>query len=128
MLAGALLLILDVWALLLELLGALPENFIEEALTTSFTVQSAMWLIGVLLLLVAFVGLHIRQSEAADTLGLVGFLAALIGTGLLVSLMWTIAFVAPTLAVEAPALLDQAGPPGRLGFGFLLSGISAGVG
>jgi hypothetical protein len=32
--AGVLLLILDVWGLLLELLGAYPENFSEEALTT----------------------------------------------------------------------------------------------
>ena len=39
-LAGTLLLILDIWTLLLELLGAFPENFSEEALTTSFTVQS----------------------------------------------------------------------------------------
>ena len=127
-LAGTLL-ILDNWTLLLELLGAFPENFSEEALTISFTAQSVAYLIGVLLLLVALVGFHIRQSEAAGTLGIVGFIAALTGTGLLVSMMGTITFDASTLVVEAPALLDQEEePPGALGFGFLLSGICAGVG
>jgi hypothetical protein len=36
--AGALLLIVDAWGLVLELLGAYPENFSEEALTTTYTV------------------------------------------------------------------------------------------
>jgi hypothetical protein len=118
--AGALLLILDLWSLVLELLGASPENFSEEALTTTYTVQSAMWLIGALLLLVAVVGLHARQAEAAGALGLVGFLAALIGTGLLVGIFWTNVFVPPTLAVEAPAILD-AEETGSLAFGFIFS-------
>jgi hypothetical protein len=64
--------------------------------------------------------LYARQSESAGTLGLVGFLAALSGTGLLVGLIWANAFVVPTLAVEAPAVLD-AEPTGTLAFGFLLS-------
>jgi hypothetical protein len=124
--AGVLLLILDIWGLLLELLGAYPENFSEEALTTTYTVQSALWLIGVLLFLVAVVGLHARQSEAAGTLGLVGFLAALIGTGLLTGMFWTNAFVPPTLAVEAPAVLD-AEDTGSLAFGFMFSIIVFGL-
>ena len=118
--AGALLLILDLWGLVLELLGVSPENFSEEALTTTYTVQSAIWLIGALLLLVVVVGLHARQAEAAGALGLVGFLAALIGTGLLVGFMWANAFIPPALAVEAPAVLDNE-PTGSLAFGFILS-------
>jgi len=39
---GALLLILDLWGLVLELLGAYPENFSEEALTTTYALQSAL--------------------------------------------------------------------------------------
>ena len=66
--AGALLLILSAWGLVLELLGAYPKNFSEEALTTSYAVQSALWLIGTLLLLVTVVGLYSRQSEAARVL------------------------------------------------------------
>jgi len=118
--AGVLLLILDVWGLLLEIRGAYPENFSEEALTTTYTLQSALWLIGALLLLVAVVGLHARQAEAAGALGLAGFLAALIGTGLLVGMFWTNAFVPPTLAVEAPTVLD-AEDAGSLAFGFIFS-------
>lgn len=118
--AGVLLLILDAWGLVLELLGAYPENFSEEAVTTGYALQSALWLVGALLLLVAAVGLYARQSELAGTLGIVGFLAALMGTGLLVGLIWANVFVAPTLAVEAPAVLD-AEPAGTLAFGFLLS-------
>ncbi len=104
----------------MELLGAYPENFSEEAVTSGYGLQSTLWLIGALLLLVAAVGLYARQPEAAGTLGLVGFLAALMGTGLLVGLIWANVFVAPTLAVEAPAVLD-AEPAGTLAFGFLLS-------
>jgi hypothetical protein len=118
--AGVLLLILDLWGLVLELLGAYPENFSEEAVTAGYAVQSALWLIGVLLLLVAVVGLHARQSAAAGALGVVGFLAALIGTGLLVGLVWANTFVVPTAAVQAPAFLD-ADPVGALAFGFIFS-------
>jgi hypothetical protein len=125
--AGALLLILDLWGLVLELLGAYPENFSEEALTTTYALQSALWLIGALLLLVAVVGLYARQSEAAGALGLVGFLAALLGTGLLVGFFWTNAFIPPTLAVEAPAVLDNE-PTGSLAFGFILSTTVVGLG
>ena len=125
--AGVLLLILDAWGLVLELLGAYPENFSEEAVTSTYAVQSAMWLIGALLLLVAVVGLHARQSEAVGALGLVGFLAALIGTGLLVGVFWTNAFIPPALAAEAPAVLDAA-PAGSLAFGFILSTTVVGLG
>ncbi|MDP8973164.1 MAG: hypothetical protein M3N45_08285 [Actinomycetota bacterium] len=65
--AGVLLLILDAWGLVLELLGAYPETFSEEAVTTGYALQSALWLVGALLLLVAAVGLYARQSESAGT-------------------------------------------------------------
>ncbi len=68
MLAGALLLITDLWSLLLEVIVGGSENFSEFAVTTSWTVLSSMSLLGGLLLLVALVGLYARQSEAAGTL------------------------------------------------------------
>jgi uncharacterized membrane protein len=114
--AGALLLILDAWGLVLEILGAYSENISEEALGPTYMVQSVMWLIGALLLLVALAGLHARQSEAAGALGLAGFVAALIGTGLFVGSVWTNTFIPPALAVEAPAVLD-AEPTGSLASG-----------
>lgn len=127
-LAGALLLITDLWSLLLEVIVGGSENFSEFAVTTSWTVLSTMTLLGGLLLLVALVGLYARQSKAAGTLGLVGFLAALVGTGLVVGMMWALAFVAPSAAIEAPAFLDAEETAGPLDTGFMLSGIAVAVG
>ena len=126
--AGALLLIADVWNLLLEVLGAYPENFSDIAVTTTWTVFSSMFLIGALLLLVALAGLHARQSEAAGAFGLAGFLAALVGTGLLAGMFWTLAFVVPSAAIEAPAFLNNEETAGPLDTGFMLSGIAVAVG
>ena len=119
--AGALLLLADLWNLLLEVFVGGTENFSEFAVTTSWTVLSATYLVGGLLLLVALVGLYAYQSEAAGTLGLVGFLAALVGTGLLVGMMWALAFVVPSAAIEAPAFLDAEQSAGPLDMGFMLS-------
>lgn len=126
--AGALLLLADLWSLLLEFVIGGPENFSEVAVTTSWTVLSATYLIGGLLLLVALVGLYAYQSEAAGALGLVGFLVALVGTGLLVGMMWTLAFVVPSAAIEAPAFLDAEQTAGPLDMGFMLSGIVVALG
>lgn len=107
-LAGALLLIAYLWSLVQEfLLGGNPF-----AVTTTYTVTSAMYLIGGLLLLVAVVGLHARQSMPAGALGLAGFLVALVGTGLIVGLSWNMTFGTSTLAVEAPRLFEP-GPTGK---------------
>ncbi len=126
--AGALLLIADLWNLLLEIFAGSSENFSEFAVTTSWTVFSTAYLIGGLLLLVALVGLYSHQLEAAGTLGLVGFFAALVGTGLLVGMMWTLAFVVPSAAIEAPAFLDAEETAGPLDMGFMLSGIAVALG
>jgi hypothetical protein len=126
--AGALLLIADLWNLLLEFIVGGSGNFSEFAVTTSWGVLSAIYLIGALLLLVALVGLYVRQSEASGTLGLVGFLAALVGTGLLADMMWTMAFVVPSAAIEAPAFLDAEEVAGPLDMGFMLSGIVVALG
>ena len=122
-LAGALLLSADLWNLLLEVIVSGSKSFSEFAVATSWTVLSTMYLLGSMLLLVALVGLYARQSEAAGALGLVGFLAALVGTGLLVGSFWTQAFVVASSATEAPAFLDAEEIAGPLDMGFMLSGI-----
>jgi hypothetical protein len=126
--AGVLLLLADLSSLLLEVIVGGSENFSEFAVTNSWTVLSATYLIGGLLLLVALVGLYARQSEAAGALGLVGFLAALVGTGLLVGMMWALAFVVPSAAIEAPAFLDAEQTAGPLDMGFMLSIIAFALG
>ena len=67
---------------------------------------------GALLLPVALVGLYARQAEAAGALGLVGFLAALVGAGLLAGLSWTLAFVVPTWPLR-PLPFSTPSPRGR---------------
>lgn len=122
--AGGLLLIADLWSLV----GGEPERFSDLAVTTSWTIVSSMYLIGVLLLLVALTGLYAHQSEEAGVLGVAGFLTALIGTGLLAGMMWTLAFVVPSAAIEAPAFLNAEQVAGPVDAGFMLSGLAVAIG
>lgn len=114
-LGGALLLISDLLSLTVT-----SGSLSQLATTTSYAVDSGTRLLAGILLLLGLVGLYARQSAASGALGLVAFLAAFAGTALAFGTWWTNAFVAPSLATEAPALLD-AGPTGALGFGFTLS-------
>jgi hypothetical protein len=76
------------------------------------------------------VGLYARQSDAAGPLGLAGFVVAFLGTALVTSLFWASLFIVPTLAVEAPVLLDEGPPPGffftliTFSVGWLLFGVA----
>lgn len=116
-----------------ELLG-LPtlnvETFSETATTTSFAVQQLVFLLGVALVLLGLPGLYARQSEATGALGLIGFLVAFLGMVLIAGFMWASAFIAPSLATEAPEFLDAGPPPGFIltfiifAVGWLLFGIA----
>jgi hypothetical protein len=100
-----------------------PEPFSEEAQTGSYVFRQALFLLGVMLLLVGLVGLYARQSQPAGALGFVGFLVAFAGTVLVAGFLWASIFIAPVLATEAPELLDAGPPPG-----LFLAGITCGVG
>ena len=126
-LAGVLLVVGD----LLDLaIGFGDEPFSEVATTGTHALQSWIRLIGAVLLLIGLVGLYARQSEAAGPLGLAGFLVAFLGTALFMGFVWAILFLTPTLAVEAPVLLDEGPPPGffftliTFSVGWLLFGIA----
>ena len=93
--------------------------------------ESALRMIAfVVLLPLGLVGLYARQSEAAGPLGLLGFLVAFSGTGLVAGFLWTDTFVAPELAKSAPQLLEMGPPPGRslsllvFGVGWALFGLA----
>lgn len=116
--AGALLLVGDLLDLLSLATG--PENTSEAATTTTFTFTFLLYLIGSVLLLVGLVGLYVRQSEASGILGLAGFAIAFLGTALILGAVWAQLFIAPFLAVRAPAALD-AEPTGMLAAGFTLT-------
>ncbi|MBA2692805.1 MAG: hypothetical protein H0U65_09975 [Rubrobacter sp.] len=47
---------------------------------------------------------------------------------MLVGIMWTIAFVAPSAAVEAPAFLDAEQVAGPVDMGFMISGLAVALG
>jgi hypothetical protein len=107
-----------------------PESFSEEAQTGSYIFRQALFLLGVTLLLLGLVGLYVRQSQAAGTLGLVGFLVAFAGTVLVAGFLWAGTFITPALATEVPEFLDAGPPPGLFpalitcGVGWLLFGIA----
>ena len=65
-------------------------------------VNSVLKLLTFYLLLLGLVGLYAPQAEAADPLGLVGCLAAFLGTMLLSSGLWLEAFAFPYLREVAP--------------------------
>jgi len=114
-LVGVLLIIGDLLSLATE-----SENMSEPATTASYTFTWLLYLLGGVLLLLGLVGLYARQSEAAGILGLVGFVAAVFGTVLVVGAIWAQLFVAPFLAIEAPRVLDTK-PTGMLALGFTLT-------
>jgi|SRR3712207_5807109 len=121
--AGGVLLVVSDF-LELPLLG---NDLGETATTGAYAVMTVLTLVGTVLLLVGLVGLYVSQSEAAGLLGLVGFLGSFVGTVLVAGAVWEATFVVPSLAQEAPGLLDE-GPAGQLALGFVLSYTLAGVG
>ncbi len=88
------------------------DPFKVDASATHAFVSALRMIAFVVLLPLGLVGLYARQSEAAGPLGLLGFLAAFAGTGLVAGFLWTDTFVAPELARSAPQLLAEGPPPG----------------
>ena len=74
--------------------------FLPNSSASSST--SVLKLLTFFLLLLGLVGLYAHQSEAAGPLGLVGCLAAFLGTMLLSSDLWLEAFAFPYLREVAP--------------------------
>ncbi len=93
---------------------------VEMVTTGAYLVDGSARVLAGVLLLLGLVGLYARQSEASGTLGLVAFLVAFAGTSMILGTWWTNAFVAPSLATDAPAFLE-AGPTGVMGVAYTLS-------
>ena len=105
----------------------LSGELTEVATTGAYLADGSARVLGGVLLLLGLVGLYARQSEVSGALGLVAFLIAFTGTALIAGTWWTNAFVAPSLATDAPAFLE-AGPTGVLGVAYTLSFALAAVG
>lgn len=100
-----------------------------SATSASVMISSGLWLLSGMLILAGLIGFYARQSEGAGTLGLVGFIAAFVGTVLQSGSYWNRLFDVPWIATEAPTLLN-AHPMGTgvLIFGVMLSTIAMAVG
>lgn len=68
-------------------------------------VNEVIRLAAFILLLLALVGLYVRQVDQAGTVGVAGFLLAFVGTTLLAGDLWFEAFVFPHLVEVAPDAL-----------------------
>ncbi len=82
-----------------QLVGFLVDETVSSA---PVVVNSVLKLLTFFLLLLGLVGLYAHQSEAAGPPGLVGCLAAFLGTMLLSSDLWLEAFAFPYLREVAP--------------------------
>jgi hypothetical protein len=71
-----------------------------------FRVSSIGYAAAFAVLLVSLAGVHLRQARAAGTFGLVGFIAAAVGTMALGADMWFEAFCSPWLMEALPQLLS----------------------
>ena len=86
-----------------DLLTQLVSFLVDETvLSAPVVVNSVLKLLAFFLLLLGLVGLYADQSEAVGPLGLVGCLAAFLGTMLLSSDLWLEAFAFPYLREVAP--------------------------
>lgn len=103
--AGALLL-----AQQLVMVSFLDGSQIEGTMANPLFVPSAIaYFIAFCGLLVALVAAYSWESDTAGSVGVVGFLAALVGTMFLAGDLWFEAFAVPWLGDVAPASLHQAG-------------------
>ena len=93
---------------------------VEAITSATFVIQSVVLMLAVALLLVGLVGLYTRVAEAVGGLGLVGFLVALVGTGMVMGVIWDQTFTVPAIAQAAPTLLET-DPPALVNFGVIFS-------
>jgi hypothetical protein len=105
MLAGVML-ILSTIPILIGVIGSDLSKLAEEATTGTYALLTRLGVLAVILLQGGLVGLYAYRSEAMGVLGLVGFVAAFLGTAMALGYAWADAFVVPAVAE-----LD----PGRLG-------------
>jgi hypothetical protein len=82
--------------------------------------------VSAMLMLFGLVGLYARQVEKTGWLGLVGFVLAFIGTVLVDSIFVMASTVIHLVALQAPALFDQAAAPPTFGVLVVVLGFSLG--
>jgi hypothetical protein len=77
----------------------------DSATTPAHTLTYTLALLGMATLLLALTGLYTRESASLGRLGLIGYLAAFLGTMMVAGDWWFEAFAIPNIATEAPEVL-----------------------
>src|SRR5829696_2023538 len=78
----------------------------DWATTPAYTVTYSIALLGMGALLLAVTAIYTRGPAALGTLGLIGYLAAFLGTLMVAGDWWFEAFAVPRIATAAPEVLD----------------------
>jgi hypothetical protein len=92
----------------------------------AFYVPTVAALASTALLGLGLVGLYLRQEERLGTLGVVGFVTALLGTIVAAGASWTYVFVVPHFAPVTPELINES--TGAVLAGFVLSYLVLAIG
>jgi hypothetical protein len=78
----------------------------DWATTPAYTLTYSIALLGMGSLLLAVTAIYTRESAALGKVGLIGYLTAFLGTLMVAGDWWFEAFVIPTIATAASAVLD----------------------
>jgi hypothetical protein len=97
-----------------------PSQHVATTTDPVFQIGGVVYLAGFCLLLVALPAAYAWQAHAAGSLGVVGVVAAIVGTFLLGGDLWFETFAVPWLADRAPQSLDTT-PTTLLALGALTS-------
>jgi hypothetical protein len=81
--------------------------------------MAILFLAGKVLVLIGLVGLYLRQVNSAGRFGVVAFVVALAGTGLMIASDWSEVFVAPILSEAVPDISTNV--PTSIMVGFILN-------
>ena len=103
-LIAAVLIVASQFVGLVAYISNLPMSALVKS--TPAAIYNISKLAGFILLLLGLVGLYTRQSDTGGVLGLIGFLVAFLGTGLVLGDWWFEAFAVPWLADVAPHALS----------------------
>jgi hypothetical protein len=123
--AGCIIVISEIFAMMVGLMDM--ATMAKTPLSPTWVPLNLLQLFGVILLLLALVGLYARQAAAAGGLGLVAFLIAFLGTAMFVGTGWSNAFTPPVVARANPDLL-MGFPPSPLGEAVLYTAVLFAVG
>ena len=127
MLAGALLIISTIPIILGVIVSDLSK-FAEDATTSTYALVSRLGVLATMLLQGGLVALYAYRSEALGVLGLIGFVAAFLGTAMALGYAWADAFVVPAVAEIAPGQLDSIYNIGTWGGARFLTRVLFGLG